>query len=259
MDGQILLYNAKISILISKFCLLSSLKSYSAKAVRCFNSSPIHINLFQEFSKDQCQYLEIRRNSAHFKTVKHLWLNKNDLLRCRFSVLWPPLLFKCKVGSLDFNIINSCRILTCCTFCLSSSSLLFSRAICFLKLSRFKEAKQDCDSALQLEPGNKKAFYRRALAYKGLQVPVALHYKHSGSFFLKTFEGFVHPVVFNSFYVFVCVSVHDPKPRTICQPAVTSRKSSSWTQTLGRLSRSLRWWRACWDRASWTALHTHRG
>lgn len=51
------------------------------------------------------------------------------------------------------------------------SPLFFFRAICFLKLNLFEEAKQDCDSALQLEPGNKKAFYRRALAHKGLQVP----------------------------------------------------------------------------------------
>lgn len=49
---------------------------------------------------------------------------------------------------------------------------LSSRAICLLKLNRFEEAKHDCDSALQLDPANKKAFYRRALAHKGLQVPV---------------------------------------------------------------------------------------
>lgn len=34
----------------------------------------------------------------------------------------------------------------------------------------FTEAKQDCDAALRLEPANKKAFYRRALANKGLKV-----------------------------------------------------------------------------------------
>lgn len=32
------------------------------------------------------------------------------------------------------------------------------------------EAKQDCDAALKLEPTNKKAFYRRAMANKGLKV-----------------------------------------------------------------------------------------
>lgn len=39
-----------------------------------------------------------------------------------------------------------------------------------MKLERFAEAKQDCDLALALEPENKKAFYRRALANKGLKV-----------------------------------------------------------------------------------------
>lgn len=39
-----------------------------------------------------------------------------------------------------------------------------------MKLERFAEAKQDCDAALKLEPNNKKAFYRRALAHKGLKV-----------------------------------------------------------------------------------------
>ncbi|XP_038147781.1 sperm-associated antigen 1 [Cyprinodon tularosa] len=44
-----------------------------------------------------------------------------------------------------------------------------NRALCYLKLERFTEAKQDCDAALGLERDNKKAFYRRALANKGLK------------------------------------------------------------------------------------------
>lgn len=44
------------------------------------------------------------------------------------------------------------------------------RALCYLKLCQYEEAKQDCDRVLQLEDANVKAFYRRALAYKGLQV-----------------------------------------------------------------------------------------
>ncbi|KAM7420181.1 hypothetical protein PAMA_014742 [Pampus argenteus] len=48
-------------------------------------------------------------------------------------------------------------------------SIYTNRALCYLKLERFSEAKQDCDAALKLEPTNKKAFYRRALANKGLK------------------------------------------------------------------------------------------
>ncbi|XP_030013935.1 sperm-associated antigen 1A-like [Sphaeramia orbicularis] len=44
-----------------------------------------------------------------------------------------------------------------------------NRALCYLKLERFSEAKQDCDAALKMEPTNKKAFYRRAMANKGLK------------------------------------------------------------------------------------------
>ncbi|XP_062321171.1 sperm-associated antigen 1 [Osmerus eperlanus] len=44
-----------------------------------------------------------------------------------------------------------------------------NRALCYLKVERFAEAKQDCDSAIRLEPTNKKAFYRRAMANKGLK------------------------------------------------------------------------------------------
>ncbi|XP_077800040.1 sperm-associated antigen 1 isoform X2 [Macaca mulatta] len=45
-----------------------------------------------------------------------------------------------------------------------------NRALCYLKLCQFEEAKQDCDQALQLDDGNVKACYRRALAHKGLKV-----------------------------------------------------------------------------------------
>lgn len=50
------------------------------------------------------------------------------------------------------------------------TSVCVCRALCYLKVERFSEAKQDCDAALKLEPTNKKAFYRRALANKGLKV-----------------------------------------------------------------------------------------
>uniref|UniRef100_A0A8C6ZQS1 Sperm associated antigen 1 n=2 Tax=Nothoprocta TaxID=8806 RepID=A0A8C6ZQS1_NOTPE len=45
-----------------------------------------------------------------------------------------------------------------------------NRALCYLKLFKYEEAKQDCDHVLQMEDSNIKAFYRRALAHKGLQV-----------------------------------------------------------------------------------------
>ncbi|XP_020944704.1 sperm-associated antigen 1 isoform X1 [Sus scrofa] len=44
-----------------------------------------------------------------------------------------------------------------------------NRALCYLKLCQFEEAKQDCDQALQIDHGNVKACYRRALAQKGLK------------------------------------------------------------------------------------------
>uniref|UniRef100_G1SGC3 Sperm-associated antigen 1 n=1 Tax=Oryctolagus cuniculus TaxID=9986 RepID=G1SGC3_RABIT len=45
-----------------------------------------------------------------------------------------------------------------------------NRALCYLKLCQFEEAKRDCDQALQMDAGNVKACYRRALAHKGLKV-----------------------------------------------------------------------------------------
>ncbi|XP_015417188.1 PREDICTED: sperm-associated antigen 1 [Myotis davidii] len=44
-----------------------------------------------------------------------------------------------------------------------------NRALCYLKLCQFEEAKQDCDQALRIDDGNVKACYRRALAHKGLK------------------------------------------------------------------------------------------
>uniref|UniRef100_G3TVX7 Sperm-associated antigen 1 n=1 Tax=Loxodonta africana TaxID=9785 RepID=G3TVX7_LOXAF len=44
-----------------------------------------------------------------------------------------------------------------------------NRALCYLKLCQFEDAKQDCDEALQIDDGNVKACYRRALANKGLK------------------------------------------------------------------------------------------
>lgn len=59
--------------------------------------------------------------------------------------------------------------------CVCACHLFFDcRALCYLKVERFAEAKQDCDAALKLEPTNKKAFYRRAMANKGLKVNGAL-------------------------------------------------------------------------------------
>lgn len=57
------------------------------------------------------------------------------------------------------------------------TSVCVCRALCYLKLDRFTEAKQDCDAALRLEPANKKAFYRRALANKGLKVRRSWQYE----------------------------------------------------------------------------------
>ncbi len=41
-------------------------------------------------------------------------------------------------------------------------------ALCSLKLGNYKECIDNCNLALQLEPNNVKAFYRKACAYIGL-------------------------------------------------------------------------------------------
>lgn len=49
-----------------------------------------------------------------------------------------------------------------------------ARALCYLKLGQFEEAKLDCDQALQIDGENVKASHRLALAQKGLEVRVYL-------------------------------------------------------------------------------------
>lgn len=44
-----------------------------------------------------------------------------------------------------------------------------NRALCYLKLGQFEEAKLDCDKALQIDSKNVKASYRLELAQKGLE------------------------------------------------------------------------------------------
>ncbi|XP_031214725.1 sperm-associated antigen 1 [Mastomys coucha] len=44
-----------------------------------------------------------------------------------------------------------------------------NRALCYLKLGQFEEAKLDCDRVLQIDSENVKASYRLALAQKGLE------------------------------------------------------------------------------------------
>lgn len=43
-----------------------------------------------------------------------------------------------------------------------------NRAICYINLGKFLEAKQDCDTAISLDSTMVKAYYRRGLALRGL-------------------------------------------------------------------------------------------
>lgn len=43
-----------------------------------------------------------------------------------------------------------------------------NRAACLLKLKRFPEAERDCTTALLLDPGNHKAFFRRGVSRAGM-------------------------------------------------------------------------------------------
>ena len=78
--------------------------------------------------------------------------------------------------------------------------MFVSRALCYLKVEKFAEAKQDCDAALGLEPTNKKAFYRRALANKGLKVssPEQTRQQHTHTH-TRTHTEHTHTHTFNTF------------------------------------------------------------
>ncbi|XP_021118279.1 sperm-associated antigen 1 [Heterocephalus glaber] len=57
----------------------------------------------------------------------------------------------------------------CLQICSEECAIYTNRALCYLKLCQFEEAKQDCDQALRLDGRNVKACYRRALAHKALK------------------------------------------------------------------------------------------
>eukprot|EP00731_Ephydatia_muelleri_P038357 Em0731g2a len=60
----------------------------------------------------------------------------------------------------------------CYTKCLrecEKAVIYTNRALCFLKLSKPRDALEDCEKALKMEPSNIKALYRKALANKALQ------------------------------------------------------------------------------------------
>ncbi|KAL5484222.1 hypothetical protein EMCRGX_G020681 [Ephydatia muelleri] len=60
----------------------------------------------------------------------------------------------------------------CYTKCLrecEKAVIYTNRALCYLKLSKPRDALEDCEKALKIEPSNIKALYRKALANKALQ------------------------------------------------------------------------------------------
>ncbi|XP_060052004.1 sperm-associated antigen 1 isoform X2 [Erinaceus europaeus] len=70
----------------------------------------------------------------------------------------------------DRNYIDALRKYSECLKINNKECAIYTnRALCYLKLCQFEEAKQDCDQALQIDARNVKACYRRALAHKGLK------------------------------------------------------------------------------------------
>ncbi|XP_075069980.1 sperm-associated antigen 1 [Mixophyes fleayi] len=57
----------------------------------------------------------------------------------------------------------------CLTLNPEECAIYTNRALCYLKLCQYEDARNDCDCALQRNASNIKALYRRAQAYKGLE------------------------------------------------------------------------------------------
>lgn len=136
------------------------------------------------------------------------------------------------------------------------------RALCYLKLERFTEAKQDCDAALKMEPTNKKAFYRRALANKGLKVKWAewreiLDFLHpklcvKGAYIIWYLTDTLPLCEMSLEADFICHST-----RTTWHAALTCRRCCSRIPTYKRLRKSLRRSQCCSDRV-WPTPRLHQ-
>ncbi|KAL5484236.1 hypothetical protein EMCRGX_G020697 [Ephydatia muelleri] len=75
-------------------------------------------------------------------------------------------------GNVHFEKGEYLEAIECYTKCLrecEKAVIYTNRALCFLKLSKPRDALEDCEKALKMEPSNIKALYRKALANKALQ------------------------------------------------------------------------------------------
>ncbi|XP_056331799.1 sperm-associated antigen 1 [Danio aesculapii] len=115
------------------------------------DTPPGHTHMTDEEHKETAEQ-HTQDNSEHTAAVLELLRHDGKVLFCSGS--YEEAVEK-YTQSLQLNT-HTCTAYT-------------NRALCYIKLQRFTEARQDCDSALHIEPTNKKAFYRRALANKGLK------------------------------------------------------------------------------------------
>eukprot|EP00731_Ephydatia_muelleri_P036071 Em0198g5a len=75
-------------------------------------------------------------------------------------------------GNVHFEKEEYLEAIECYTKCLrecENAVIYTNRALCYLKLSKPRDALEDCEEALKMEPSNTKALYRKALANKALQ------------------------------------------------------------------------------------------